>query len=88
MSASPPAADPTGPGAPATPPAEQPTDTARPVAAAQPDPECAQPGTAAAEPDVRSGGHAGRAPKSLAAAEAHWQEHESSGSGWDSRESI
>ena len=88
MSASPPAADPTGPSAPAAPPAEQPTEEVRPVAAVQPGQEGAQPGTATAEPDVRSGGHAGRAPKSLAAAEAHWQEHESSGSGWDSRESI
>jgi len=39
-------------------------------------------------PDVRSGGHAGDAPRSLTEAEAHWQEHESSGASWDSRESI
>jgi hypothetical protein len=88
MSVPPPAADPTGSATSAAPPAEQATDKARPVAAADPGQECAQPGTAPPEPDVRSGGHAGRAPKSLAAAEAHWQEHDSSGSGWDSRESI
>jgi len=39
-------------------------------------------------PDVRSGGHASGAPRSLIEAEAHWQEHESSGAAWDSRESI
>ena len=39
-------------------------------------------------PDVRSGGHASDAPRSLTEAEAHWQEHESSGAAWDSRESI
>ena len=39
-------------------------------------------------PDVRSGGHASGAPRSLTEAEAHWQEHESSGAAWDSRESI
>jgi len=38
--------------------------------------------------DVRAGGDATHAPRSLSEAEAHWQEHESSGSSWDEQESI
>lgn len=38
--------------------------------------------------DVRSGGHAGDAPRSLTEAEARWQEHESSGASWDSGDTI
>lgn len=39
-------------------------------------------------PDVRSGGNAGHAPRSVAEAEARWQDHESSGASWDSGDSI
>ncbi|NMR20701.1 hypothetical protein [Cellulomonas fimi] len=40
------------------------------------------------EHDVRAGGHAAQAPRSLTESEARWHEHESSGAGWDSQDSI
>ncbi|QTE30793.1 hypothetical protein [Pengzhenrongella sicca] len=77
--------------------AADPTDPAGSPTAAAADPPAEPaldgPAPGGAEPsdepvDVRSGGDAGNAPRSLTAAEARWQEHESSGSSWDAGDTI